>query len=319
MEYNAQKILNLIEKADVISVFRHEHPDCDALGSQFGFIQFIKDNYPEKQIYALGFEDTDQYPYPASDKVEDTIIQNSVAFVLDTANQERVDDQRFSSAKTIVKIDHHPNREPFGDVQIVNDEAAAACEILTFLFQSLTDKVFSKECALYLYTGLLTDTLCFRTNNTTSQTLHAASILAEKGLDLPKINRDLFDKDLESYAFSGWIRSHYKFDGGVAYCVISKKDAEAFHQTPGKARTFIDELGHVREFEMWAIFTEQEDNPDLYDGSLRSKEIIINELAAEYKGGGHPCAAGVKNLTIDQVNEILTKMKKLIIDQRNEI
>lgn len=311
-----KEVIEEIKKADVLTVFRHEHPDCDALGSQFGFVNFIQENFPEKKVYALGMETSDQYAFPKSDVLSDEDIENSVAFVLDTANQERVDDQRFSKAKRVIKIDHHPNREPFGDVQCVEDQAAAVCEILTYLFEQMASCKLSKKTAEYLYTGLLTDTLCFRTNNTTSNTLHAASILAEKGLNLPQINRDLFDKDIESFCFSGWVRSHYCFEDGIAYAIVSLADCEEFHQDPGKARTFIDELGHVKEFEMWAIFTEKEEKNDkgevLYDGSLRSKEVAINDLAANYNGGGHPCAAGVKNLTYQQVLQLIQDLKKLL-------
>ena len=52
MNYN--RILQLIEEYDTITIFRHQRPDCDASGSQFGLKQWINDNYPEKKVYALG-------------------------------------------------------------------------------------------------------------------------------------------------------------------------------------------------------------------------------------------------------------------------
>ena len=71
----------------------------------------------------------------------------------------------------------------------------------------------------------------------------------------------------------------------------------------GNARNFIDELGHVKEFQIWTIFTEN--NKHLFDGSLRSKKATINDIARNYQGGGHKNASGVKNLTMEDIDSIL--------------
>ncbi|NCB33958.1 MAG: bifunctional oligoribonuclease/PAP phosphatase NrnA, partial [Erysipelotrichia bacterium] len=166
-------LLNEIESHDRICLFRHEYPDCDAVGSQFGLKHWLQDNYPEKTVYALGFETCSQGSWPESDQVDESTIQNSLAIVLDTSNLARVDDMRCSEASRIIKIDHHPNREPFGALNFVYESAAATCEILASFMQN-TGKIISIETANRLYCGLLTDTLCFRTSNTTAHTLAMA-------------------------------------------------------------------------------------------------------------------------------------------------
>lgn len=302
-------LLDVIVKSDTITIFRHEHPDCDALGAQWGLYSWIKDNFPDKTVYALGYETTNQCAFPPMHTVSDRDIENSTAIVLDTANKARIDDRRAEKAKRIVKVDHHPNREPYGDPCIVFDEAAATCEILTDFFKDNSDRyTISLTAAEYLYRGLLTDTLCYRTNNTTAHSLEAGAYLVGKGIDVARVNRELFDVPYTVFSFQNALRSMVKFEDGIAYAILSKQELEKWHMTGSEARNYIDDLGHVRDFEIWAIFTESDEHTGLYHGSLRSKHVIINEIAQQFNGGGHPNASGVKNLSQADIEAILKRL-----------
>lgn len=312
MQMNFDGLIEAIQSFDTITIYRHEHPDCDAMGSQNGLAQWLKTNFPDKHIYRMGKDTTDQAPFPASDAVDDETVKKSLAIVLDTANQERVDDQRFASAAEIIKIDHHPDRDHFGDLCYVFPKAAATCEILTRFFKDNANTYhLSKDAVIYLYEGLLTDTLCFRTSNTTSHTLEAASYLAHYDIDIPGINRLLFDHSYHDYQFAGYVHNHVNWkEGEPAYLILDQKILKQYNMTAPKARNFIDELGHVKEFQIWAMFTQHDDGEPLYDGSLRAKTIVINDLAEKYHGGGHPNACGVKNLTESEIKALLSDLSK---------
>ncbi|MCH3961078.1 MAG: bifunctional oligoribonuclease/PAP phosphatase NrnA [Solobacterium sp.] len=298
-----------IEQFDTITVFRHEHPDCDALGSQWGLCTWLKDNFPNKKIYALGSETTDQTAFPKSDEIRDDVIKSSLAIVLDTGNAERIDDKRSPLARKVIKIDHHPNIEPFGDVILVDTKAAAVCEILGEYFQSRKDCHLSLRAAEYLYEGLLTDTLCYATSNTTPHTLAIGSYIASQGINIAEINRRLFDQDQKAFRTASYIRSHIQtVHGRVAYCILSCEDLKQLDISGSSARNFINEMGHVKEFAAWCMFTQHDDQGDLYDGSLRSKTICLNDLAGQYHGGGHPNASGVKDLDEKMINTLLTSI-----------
>lgn len=305
MEFNG--LLDIIESNDIITIFRHENPDCDACGSQFGLQNWIHENYPNKHVYVLGNQSCNQAEWPKNDIVSEQTINNSLAFVVDCANAPRVDDQRFLNAKQIVKIDHHPDREPYGDSKYVDDSAAAVCQILTFFFHENKNKIFSQKTAEYLYRGLLTDSLNYTTSNTTPQTLEAGGILASKGLDLSKISHDVFDNSVNGYQFTGYIISHTNVvQDHFAYVIIPEKDYLNYGFDASQARSFVGKLGNVKNFDIWAIFTEKTvDGTVLYDGSLRAKQTQINDIAEKYHGGGHMCAAGVKNLSHENLNEII--------------
>lgn len=308
MDYTA--VTAEIEQAEIITIFRHEHPDCDALGSQWGFVNWLKENYPTKQVYALGSEKNDQGSWPNGDEVSDDVIQQSLAIVLDTGNIARIDDARNQLAKRIVKIDHHPNIEPFGDVMLVRTEAAATCEILATYFRSREDKKVSLKTAEYLYRGLLTDTLCYSTSNTTSNTLEIGSYLASKGINIAAINLELFDQDQKSFAVASYIRSHIQTTHGcIAYVVMTLDDLASLNVSASTARNFISEMGHVKEYEVWCLFTARvEGDYSVFDGSLRSKTIRLNDIAGKYNGGGHPNASGVKGLSDADIQNLLEEI-----------
>ncbi len=314
MNEDFKQIIDLIEQYEIITIFRHEHPDCDALGSQFGLKNWIKENYPKKEVYCMGYETSKQGSFPSSDLVDDSTISNSLAIVLDTANKERIDDKRCLSAKFLLKIDHHPNVDSYGNVNVVYPMYAATCEILANLFTSLGEEkyVISTLTATNLYKGLLTDTLCFQTTNTTSNTLLMASKLAKYELNLSEINRELFNKSYDEFQFATYLRSKVKVtDQKIAYVILTQDDLKRWNKTASEARNFISEIGNVIEFESWCIFTQRDDT-DIYDGSLRSKHIAVNVIAANHNGGGHKNAAGVKNLTPEEINQILSEIKEAI-------
>ena len=302
-----------IQQYDAIAIFRHVNPDCDAMGAQFGLKCWLEENFPDKKVYALGQETTTQRRFPALDSITDARMAECLAIILDTANADRVDGNQFRLAPYLIRIDHHPDHEPdFGDLRLIDPVSAATSQILAFYFQEqeASGRILSRKAAEYLYSGLLTDTLCFRTTNTTGDTLRAGAYLADKGLDISRLNRVLFDQSLNDFRFANHLRREvWSPDNRVAYVILNQDELREWNITGPDARKFIDEIGHVKEFQAWAVFTEN--GKHTFDGSLRSRRVAVNDLAEEYHGGGHKNAAGVKELTADQIKELMTE-----IDQR---
>ena len=106
-----KEVLNNIKKFDRIVIFRHQRSDYDALGTQLGFKTWIKDNFPSKEVYAVGLNHSTFMPtlYPYMDEVDESFFDNDfLAIIVDTANTERIDDERYKKAKFKIKFDHHP-------------------------------------------------------------------------------------------------------------------------------------------------------------------------------------------------------------------
>ncbi|MEG0958850.1 MAG: bifunctional oligoribonuclease/PAP phosphatase NrnA [Erysipelotrichaceae bacterium] len=310
------EFFNTIEQADIITIFRHVGADSDALGSQFGLKTWICDKYPDKCVYALG-EDIGSCAnqYPNIDHVDDDIIKKSLAIILDTANTARIDDERWILAAQTMKVDHHIQVEKFGNIQIVNEAAGATCEIIATLLLNHQEKL-SIQCATYLYSGLIADTLQFSIASTTSKTLLAAAYLADCGINIPNINQQNFTKSKKEYVYETYLRSHMRMKGEqIAYTIVSKTEYESFNLTLNEAKEKVYAFANVEEFEIWALFVENGVDADgevLFNGSLRSRNTAIDEIANKYHGGGHKLACGVKSLHEPEIECLLNELLQAI-------
>src|SRR5690606_18318780 len=114
------QIIDTIKQYETIIIHRHVRPDPDAYGSQLGLKYILQHNYPEKRILAAGEHDETMDFLGTPDLVEDKDYAGSLVIVTDTANTERVDDQRYLNGEKVIKIDHHPNDDAYGDILLVD-------------------------------------------------------------------------------------------------------------------------------------------------------------------------------------------------------
>ncbi len=309
-----ERVFELIDRYEIITLFRHQAADSDALGSQFALKQWIIEHYPHKRVYALGTSIGSKGKlFPAIDSVDDDTVAQSLAIILDTANTSRIDDERWQLAKYKVKIDHHILVDHYGDLEIIEDRKGATCEILASALEKRGEHL-SQTCAEYLYSGLIADTLQFSINATTAEMLKTAAYLVEQGVDVAKVNEINFSKTLNEFQFETYIRNHYQQYGQcLAYCKITKAEYVQFHLTFNEAKEKVYTLGKVNEFCGWALFVETEctsEGETLYNGSLRSRNIPIHDIAMQFHGGGHRYACGVKNLNDETIKALLEALAK---------
>ena len=100
----------------------------------------------------------------------------------------------------------------------------------------------------------------------------------------------------------------------IAYVIFDLNELNEYQLDGKKAREFVNEMGNIKEFEIWAIFNERIDanNNIIYDGSIRSKYVPINVIASKYNGGGHANASGVKGLSKSDLKNILIDFKQAL-------
>ncbi len=303
-------ILEKISQYDKISIFRHQRPDGDAMFSALALASFLKDNFPEKTIKVAGEDEYDVIS--RNDKVSLAYIKESLAFVLDTSKSDRIDDDRALKASFIIKIDHHPIDDPYGQINLLNSNASACAEVLAAMFFSkeFSSLKLSKKTCEYLYSGIVTDTINFRTTNVTADTLLIASRLVREGdLQVAEIVEYVMDKDIDHFVLATKIRNRLKIKGHFGYIIFNEKDLEKLGISQMEAKNNIDEIGKIKDLQIWSIASQSD---GLYDVSVRSKRgHVINTICAEYGGGGHRNAAACKKLTRKQLKtmyETLTKM-----------
>lgn len=303
---------SLVRESNKIIIFRHLVGDGDAFGSQWAMYYYLKEKYPNKEIYAvgdntLGYENIFEKPHI----VKDEVFEDALAIVMDTANAARISDERFQLCKQIVKIDHHIDVDAYGDLEFVFPTVTSTAEIVTNLLRVLEkDQPLSKKVAQCLYTGIISDTQLFSISGVNSDTFKTAAYLSESDINVGQISRKLNEVDLETYKFKNAISNKIVIDEkGLAYVKINNEDLHGFNISHSQAKRNVDLMKNIKGINIWILFIEQKDNPNIFDASLRSNEVAINDIATEFGGGGHKFACGIKNLDKQSLLDLIKKLK----------
>ena len=307
-----KKLLEKIKEYKNICIYRHVRPDGDACFSQFALYEFIKDNFKDKKVKMCGTMEYDLLPYAHTES--SSFIKKSLVIVVDTASHDRVDDLSYVDGDYIIKIDHHPANDQYADLNIVDDKAASTTQLLTkILFSnSFKNMIISEKVCMYLYCGLLTDSNCYTTSNTTYETLLYGSKLVEKGnLDVGALNNYLYSKDLNDYKNITKFRNLLTIKDGVGYVLVNKDDLKSLKMDQSDAKNAIDEFNHIKGLKIWAVFAYNA-KTGLYDASIRSnKRYVINTTCIKYHGGGHKNACGAKNLSLKECKAFIKDLIKI--------
>ena len=152
-----QAILEKIKAYDTIIIHRHQRPDPDAIGSQIGLKEILKTNFSDKKILATGVNEPTLSWIAEMDEVLDNDYEGALVIVTDTANTPRIDDDRYDKGDFLIKIDHHPNDDAYGDLLLVDTSASSASEIVTDWALTLGLSL-SDAAARVLYNGIVGDT-----------------------------------------------------------------------------------------------------------------------------------------------------------------
>ena len=126
------------------------------------------------------------------DEVSDEEYADALVIVTDTANTPRIDDERYDKGKYLIKIDHHPNDDAYGDILLVRPEASSCSEIIVDLVNASDGELsLTKEAARRLYAGIIGDTGRFMYDCTTPHTMRVTAQLLEQGIDAALVNRKM--------------------------------------------------------------------------------------------------------------------------------
>lgn len=312
-----KQVLSMIKKYDKIVIFRHEMPDYDALGTQMGLATWLKENFKEKEIHVTGQNHVCFTPrlYPYMEEMEDAWFDNNefLAIVVDTGNTARISDKRYQRAKNIIKIDHHPNKEPYGDIVIVNDELASCAELVANMLVYFNKKL-SKEAAHYFYSGIAGDSGRFLYNSTSAHTFAIAQILIETGFNLSKdVYQKMYQKNIDDLKVTAYVLNDFKVSkGGVAYYVLPSDIQEKLKITTERGKENVNLFANIEGINAWCSITE-DPKEGLWRVSIRSKETPINGVAQMFEGGGHDQASGCKLHDIKDLPKLIEELDKLFI------
>ena len=306
-----EAIKQLIEKYPRIILHRHKNPDGDALGAQQGLKLILKENYPEKEIFAVG-DMTPRYAFmaePPMDEITDEAYQGALAILLDSSAKSLISDERFTLAAATARIDHHVFIEKMTDTEVTDTSFESCCGMITAMAMECSWQV-SAQAAKALYTGMITDSGRFRYDCTTAQTFSLASFLMKRGFSTADIYKNLYVDDL----FMIQLRAKYALKiqttpQGVAYIYTTLDEAKAYGaDTFTLSRGMVNVMADIRGIDTWVNFTESESGVLC---EIRSNRYNINPVATKYGGGGHQKASGATLKDKEEAMALLEDLKSI--------
>ena len=287
-------ILAKIKEYNRIIVFRHKRPDGDAVGSTKGLCEILRLTYPEKEIHLINSDYCDYMQFLGNEDspIDESLYSDALGIVIDTGNTDRISNKQFELCRELIKIDHHIDRTPYGDISWVEEHRSSACEMISHFYDTFKDELkINSDAATYLYTGMVTDSGRFRYSSVSGDTMRLAGMLLDVGINTDKLYSNLYLKEFNSLKFQAYVYKKMKItENGVVYLHVTNKIKKKFNLTNEEASTAVSFMDSIKGSPIWIAFIDSGDNTTRV--RLRSRFVTISDVAEKYHGGGHACAAG---------------------------
>lgn len=239
------------------------------------------------------------------DDVSDSDYCDALVIVCDTDDRANIDDNRYVQGDHLVKIDHHPNSDPYGNVAWIEEDAGSVCEMIYELYEfgKYRGYQLTKKAAYLLYAGIIGDTGRFMYLNTTETTLSVGSKLMSYGFSTDELFTELQKTDLPMARLKGHILQHFQITpSGVGFIKLDQFIFENLKVTADNTFQLINVFSNMEEIKVWVFLIEESNKIHV---RLRSNRITVNQLAKTFGGGGHSYSAGMAVQNWSQADMVL--------------
>lgn len=295
-------------------VVSHIRPDGDAIGSALGLAEALR--LVGKQVTVV-LEDGLAAKYVSLPGANAVVKQLPEAFdfliVVDCSDPQRTGSVLKGIQPNLV-IDHHKTNLNFGTLNLVEDEAEATAFMLA---QHLPSWGLSIDAgvASALLTGILADTIGFRTSNVTAEALRVSAELMDRGADLHRIyHQTLVTRSLAEARYWGQGLQKLSFEDGLLWSELTLEDRNAAGYFENDDADLVNTLSAIEDVRVTVLFVEQ--SVDRVKISWRSVAgVDVSELAFQFGGGGHAAAAGadVAGSLTDVRSRVLLATKQFLL------
>lgn len=295
---------------DKILILTHRSPDGDTIGSGYALAMALR-----KLGKSVKVDCTDPFPEKYSyftDKLEKLEFDEEFVVSVDIADTKLLGEKLSDYADKIdLCIDHHGSNTKYAKEYYVEASAAAAAQVIAKLIR-LMNVEFDKDIANAIYTGITTDTGCFRYTNVTAETHRIAADMIDCGAESGMINRLMFEtKSRSRLEIERRVMDSIQFylDGrcAIAYATIDMmKESGAVDSDMEGVSSLPRQIEGVM-----AGITLREKNNGKFKVSVRTTdELDASAICANFGGGGHKAAAGCMitgtlNEAIEQIIEVV--------------
>lgn len=316
-ETNDASIKRRLGEARSILITGHIRPDGDAVGSILGLGLTLLDAGKNVQMVLPDGLPTAFRHLEGSNLIK-TVLEGEVdTFIaVDSADFRRVHEALQGLGKPALNIDHHITNEQYAELNLVEADAVSTTSILTEHIPAW-GLTITPAAAAALLTGLITDTLGFRTTNMAPKALHQAADLMAIGIDMP----DLYYRVQVSRSFKAaqyWGKGLAKLerDGEMVWAELSLEDRKAVKYHGNDDADLINLLSAIEECPVSLIFVEQPHGAVKISWRARGKEWNVAQIATSFGGGGHRAAAGatIKG-SLDEIKpRVLSATRDILFD-----
>lgn len=313
-----QQILSKIKEYNRIITTRHIRPDGDAIGASRGLAEIIRATFPQKEVYVQTNDSADYLSFlgPDDDPIDPELYKDSLLIILDTATEDRVSNSHIKSAKEVIKIDHHVEKVPYGNIRWVEDWRSSTCEMLCHFYQTFKDELkITPEAAKLLFGGIIADTDRFLYKCTTGDTLRFAGMLLDVGIDTETYFSNLYLKDFDHFKFQSYVYDKIQVTpNGVVYLYIDEKMKQDLNLTNEKASKAIYFYTEIKDCIVQLSFISMGDGTIRV--MLRSRFMPIIKLAEKFGGGGHEYACGVTLKNTEDIQKMIDEGDKMVAEYK---
>jgi phosphoesterase RecJ-like protein len=310
-----RSIEKVIGRSKRILITSHKRPDGDAVGSVLGLGFVLQDTGKSVEMVLEDGVPENLNHLPGSEFISTFSKQEyDTSIVLDCSDLQRVGQVIEKNTLPTINIDHHITNQNFAEINLVNPKDPATTIILTKIF-SIINLTISRKAADALLTGLITDTIGFRTNNMTPESLRIAADLMELGADLPALyKKALLDKSYQAARYWGAGLSTIRKENRILWATLTLEDRNITGYPGIDDADLINFLTTIKDADLFIIFIEQ---PDGYTKvSWRTTtDYDVSKIATLFGGGGHKPAAGatIPGCVNSVAERVLVETRKLLL------
>ena len=309
------EIKDRLGAAKKIVIASHVRPDGDAIGALLGLGLALRDAGKSVQmVLADGVPSSFKYLEGAKLIEKEPKSHHDTFITVDCADFKRTGSIFENFGQPDINIDHHKTNEKFGKLNLIEAEEVATSAILTNYLPAWGFTI-TKPIAAALLTGIITDTLGFRTSNITPEALRQAAALMETGVDMPEIYmRSLVRRSFPAARYWGAGLSTLQSKHSIVWGTLTVADRKLAGYGGNDDADLINMISAIDGNKVGMVFVEQNSNHVKISWRALEAGIDVSKVAKHYKGGGHAAAAGadvVGGLSEIQ-KEVLKKTREML-------
>ena len=293
-KYPNRKAVEKIQQSNRILLVTHIKPDGDAVGSLLGLGLALQESGRQVQMVIEDGIPLSLRRLTGSDQIRKKAEgEFDLVIFVDCSDLGRVGKALDGKPAPDINIDHHITNEEFAELNLVDAHAVATAEIIYALLNDL-ELSLTPPVAAALLTGLITDTLGFRTSNVRPETFYLVARLMETSVDLPELyRRALVSRSFEAVKFWSFGLAKLEQADRLVWTSLTMNDRRAANYPGRDDADLINVLSSIDEMDVSMIFVEQP-NGNIKVSWRAQPGFDVAVVAKEFGGGGHAAAAGAE-------------------------